>query len=207
MRERQRDPDAIPAFTEAARSMLRLGENREASRRALDHAPDDVLVLHGRRDRLVPVAFAEAGLRRHPTWPGPVLHEPGPAPDPGARGRRPPEVADRSAAIVRARQGGVQVTGPDAGGFDRHLPTLGLPTFAHGARFTQRYQATLLGHHIGTLRRLKYRPTGGFCLSSLADAAPRISTAVLDHQLAGGRRIPARVPALGRGARQFTDDR
>ena len=45
-----------------------------------------------------------------------------------------------------------------------------------GATATQRYQATLLRHHIETLRRLKYRPAGGFCLSSLADPAPLIST-------------------------------
>ncbi len=72
--------------------------------------------------------------------------------------------------------------GADADRFERHLPTLGHPTFDQWVRFTQRYQATLLRHHIETLRRLKYRPTGGFCLSSLADAAPRISTAVLDHE-------------------------
>ena len=41
-----------------------------------------------------------------------------------------------------------------------------------GARATQPYQATVLRHHIETLRRLKYRPVGGFCLSSLADPAP-----------------------------------
>jgi beta-mannosidase len=46
---------------------------------------------------------------------------------------------------------------------------------------TQHYQATLLRHHIETLRRLKYHPSGGFCLASLADPAPMISTAILDH--------------------------
>ena len=35
---------------------------------------------------------------------------------------------------------------------------------------TQHYQANLLRHHIETLRKLKYRPTGGFCLFMLADA-------------------------------------
>ena len=75
-----------------------------------------------------------------------------------------------------------EVHGADVERFERHLPTLGHQSFAHWMRFTQRYQATLLRHHIETLRRLKYRPTGGFCLSSLADATPRISTALLDHQ-------------------------
>lgn len=71
--------------------------------------------------------------------------------------------------------------GADVERIERHLPTLGHPTFDHWVRYTQRYQATLLRHHIETLRRLKYRPTGGFCVSSLADAAPRISTSLLDH--------------------------
>jgi pimeloyl-ACP methyl ester carboxylesterase len=101
MRERQRDPDAIPAFTEAARSMLRLGENREALRRALDHAPDDVLVLHGRRDRLVPVAFAEAELLRHPTWRGRIFPDLGHAPMLEAPGRWLAEVADWHAERFR----------------------------------------------------------------------------------------------------------
>jgi beta-mannosidase len=32
------------------------------------------------------------------------------------------------------------------------------------------------------LRRLKYRPTGGFCFSTLNDSAPTISSSVLDHR-------------------------
>ena len=32
-----------------------------------------------------------------------------------------------------------------------------------------------------TLRRLKYRPTGGFALAVLADARPMVSVAVLDY--------------------------
>lgn len=71
--------------------------------------------------------------------------------------------------------------GADADKIRRHLLPLGHPTFEHWVRYTQRYQATLLRHHIETLRRLKYRPTGGFCLSSLADATPRVSTSLLDH--------------------------
>ena len=42
------------------------------------------------------------------------------------------------------------------GGFRRPAP----PTFADWQAATQQYQATLLRHHIETLRRLKYRPTG-----------------------------------------------
>ena len=46
---------------------------------------------------------------------------------------------------------------------------------------TQRYQAELIKHHVETLRRLKYRPCGGFTQFSLADAGPAISWSVLGH--------------------------
>jgi beta-mannosidase len=47
---------------------------------------------------------------------------------------------------------------------------------------TQAYQAEVVRTQIEQLRRLKYRPTGGFCLSAFADGGPAISTSVLDHQ-------------------------
>lgn len=47
---------------------------------------------------------------------------------------------------------------------------------------TQVYQATLLRHHIEALRRLKYRPNGGFCLFMLNDSSPMISWSILDHK-------------------------
>ena len=56
------------------------------------------------------------------------------------------------------------------------------PTFASWRTATQRYQAVLLRQQIETLRRLKYRPTGGFCFSWLADPGPMISASVLDHE-------------------------
>ena len=46
----------------------------------------------------------------------------------------------------------------------------------------QLYQAHVLKVQIETLRRLKYRPTGGFCFSSLNDPAPAISSSILDHE-------------------------
>ena len=64
----------------------------------------------------------------------------------------------------------------------RHLPVTGHTTFESWKQATQRYQSDLVRHHIETLRRLKYRPVGGFCLSSLADPAPMISSSVLDHE-------------------------
>jgi pimeloyl-ACP methyl ester carboxylesterase len=58
VRARQGDPDAPDAFLDAARSLLRLGKNPEVIARALGGIRCPVLVMHGRRDRFVPAAFA-----------------------------------------------------------------------------------------------------------------------------------------------------
>jgi beta-mannosidase len=71
--------------------------------------------------------------------------------------------------------------GADVVSLERHVPTTDHPTFEAWRTATQEYQARLARHHIEHLRRLKYRPTGGFCLSSLVDPAPMVSTSVLDH--------------------------
>jgi beta-mannosidase len=65
--------------------------------------------------------------------------------------------------------------------FDRYVPPAAYATFAAWRDATQRYQATLIRHHVETLRRLKYRPTGGFCQFLLADGQPAVSWSVLDH--------------------------
>jgi pimeloyl-ACP methyl ester carboxylesterase len=93
-RERREDPDAARAFLQAARSMLRLGRRLETARRALDNITCPVLLLHGRRDRLVPVAFAEAELARHPAWRGRFFRDLGHIPQMEAPGRWLAEVAD-----------------------------------------------------------------------------------------------------------------
>jgi len=72
--------------------------------------------------------------------------------------------------------------------FDRYVPPADYATFAEWRAATQRYQATVVKHHVETLRRLKYRPTGGFCQFSFADAHPSVTWSVLDH---------ARVPKAG----------
>lgn len=66
--------------------------------------------------------------------------------------------------------------------FDVHVPPEKYTTFDSWRLATQQYQATLLRHHIETLRRLKYRPTGGFAMFSLVDAMPAVSWSVLDHE-------------------------
>ncbi len=64
---------------------------------------------------------------------------------------------------------------------ERYVPAASYETFELWRNATQRYQADLLRHHIETLRRLKYRPAGGFCLFMLNDASPVISWSILDH--------------------------
>jgi len=72
--------------------------------------------------------------------------------------------------------------------FDRHVPPAGYATFAGWRDATQRYQALVVRRFIEELRRLKYRPTGGFAQFMFADAHPGITWSVLDHE---------RVPKLG----------
>jgi len=79
--------------------------------------------------------------------------------------------------------------------FDRYVPPADHPTFAAWREATQQYQATVLKHHIETLRRLKYRPTGGFCLFSLTDAMPAVTWSVLDHERRPKRGYQAVVDA------------
>ena len=49
----------------------------------------------------------------------------------------------------------------------------------------------MIKHHVETLRRLKYRPAGGFCQFCFADGHPSVTWSVLDHQ---------RVPKAGLAA-------
>jgi pimeloyl-ACP methyl ester carboxylesterase len=94
VRQRQRDPDAPEAFLDAARSMLRLGKRPDLVARAMGGVHCPVLLLHGRRDRFVPAVFAEAALRRYPTWRGRIFPDIGHAPQMEAPGRWLSEVAD-----------------------------------------------------------------------------------------------------------------
>jgi beta-mannosidase len=77
------------------------------------------------------------------------------------------------------------------GRFDEHVPPAEHATFRSWQAATQAYQASLLKHHVETLRRLKYRPTGGFAQFVFADGHPAVTWSVLDHE---------RVPKAGYGA-------
>jgi beta-mannosidase len=77
--------------------------------------------------------------------------------------------------------------------FDQFVPPADFAGFDEWRAATQDYQATVIRHHIETMRRLKYRPTGGFAMFMLTDGHPAVSWSVLDHQ---------RVPKAGYAALQ-----
>ena len=66
--------------------------------------------------------------------------------------------------------------------FDTHVPPESFATFEQWRVASQAYQATVIKHQIESLRRLKYRPTGGFAVFFLADGNPAISASLLDHR-------------------------
>ena len=76
--------------------------------------------------------------------------------------------------------------------FDRRVPPDDHPTFESWRDATQAYQATLVRYHVETLRRLKYRPTGGFAVCSLGDGHPGVTWSLLDAE----RRPKAAFAAL-----------
>ncbi len=65
-------------------------------------------------------------------------------------------------------------------GFERAFPPTDFDSYDEWRATTQYYQAHVLKVQIEALRRLKYRPTGGFCFSRLNDPWPAISSAILD---------------------------
>jgi len=69
MIEQREDVDGMDrAFLSAARSVLVLLADPRRYRRAMVDVRRPVLLLHGDRDRLVPVVAARDVARRHPTW-------------------------------------------------------------------------------------------------------------------------------------------
>ncbi len=100
VRERSLDPDAPAAFLDAWRSLRRLGQRPDVAQRAMGGVRCPVFVLHGRRDRLVPAAYAEAALREHPEWRGRIFPDLGHVPQMEAPGRWLAEVADWYTEVI-----------------------------------------------------------------------------------------------------------
>jgi pimeloyl-ACP methyl ester carboxylesterase len=95
------DPEAAVAFLEAARSINSYIRAPGVAERAMSNVRCPVLVIHGRRDRFVPVVYAEAALTAHPTWRGRLLGRVGHVPQMEAPGRWLAEVADWYSASLR----------------------------------------------------------------------------------------------------------
>jgi len=69
----------------------------------------------------------------------------------------------------------------ERGAFDRYLPRGAYPDGVSWANATRAYQADVIREQIETARRLKYQPTGGFCVVSLFDSDPAGGFGILDH--------------------------
>ena len=72
---RARDPDAVPAFLQAARSLMHLKGRPTFVRRVMNSVRCPVLVIHGERDRLVPVELAREAARNRSNWHLEVLED------------------------------------------------------------------------------------------------------------------------------------
>jgi beta-mannosidase len=66
--------------------------------------------------------------------------------------------------------------------FDRFVPPDEFATFDDWRDATQAYQAALIQLQIEDLRRLRFRPTGGFLQFCFADGHPGVTWSVLDHE-------------------------
>ena len=95
------DPEAPAAFLEAARSITAYVRSPTAGRRAMSNVRSPVLVIHGRKDRFVPVGYAEIALVTYPSWRGRLLAGVGHVPQMETPARWLTEVADWYAAALR----------------------------------------------------------------------------------------------------------
>jgi beta-mannosidase len=66
--------------------------------------------------------------------------------------------------------------------FERHVPPSAFGSYEEWRAATQEHQARVVRRQVEELRRLKYRPTGGALVHTLADAQPAVSAALLDHE-------------------------
>lgn len=88
--------------------------------------------------------------------------------------------------------------GPVADGvLDRRFPRRSAPSYEAWRDATQAHQAEVVRLTVEALRRLKYRPTGGFVVPTLADARPGVTSALVD----AARRPKATLAALAAACR------
>ena len=77
----------------------------------------------------------------------------------------------RARALARPRLGAPRRTTAAEARFDQHVPPADFATFDEW-RGDAAYQALVIERHIEALRRIKYRPTGGFAQFCFADGRP-----------------------------------
>jgi beta-mannosidase len=70
----------------------------------------------------------------------------------------------------------------EQGAFSRYVPRAAYADGESWAHATRAYQADVIRSQIETVRRLKYSPSGGFCVVSLFDAEPSGGFGVLDAE-------------------------
>ena len=125
---------------------------------------------------------------------------------------RPTRRLLRARALARPRLGAARPHPRAAEGGLRPVRAARRPRHLRraGATATQAYQATVVRRHIEALRRIKYRPTGGFAQFCFADGHPAVTWSVLGHDRAPKlrlRRAARRVPAGDRRRRPAARDR
>jgi beta-mannosidase len=66
--------------------------------------------------------------------------------------------------------------------FDRRVPAHQFADFEQWQLASQQYQAEIVQAQVETLRRLQFRPVGGFAVFCLNDAQPAVSASLLDYK-------------------------
>ena len=77
---RRRLPPQDDAFLQAARSLVRAGSRPRRFQNIMSSLTQPVLLIHGDRDRLVPVAAAHKAAADNPKWDSVILHDVGHTP-------------------------------------------------------------------------------------------------------------------------------
>ena len=95
------EPEATDAFLDAARSINAYVRTPGVGHRAMSNVRCPVLVIHGRRDRFVPVTYAEAALVQVPELARATARTCRACAADGGAGRWLGEVADWYAATLR----------------------------------------------------------------------------------------------------------
>jgi beta-mannosidase len=97
-------------------------------------------------------------------------------------GRFVSSIGAQSVAVGEHPDGPNDLPGAEEGSFERYLPRSAAADGPSWSAASRTYQAAVVREHIEALRRLKYRPTGGFCVYALADADPGVGFGLLDAQ-------------------------